>query len=192
MHAEQQPQSLSSEEDVVEISLPKDLQLQPSPPILVGSVGHDVDGGERAKDDLAPVNSGLFVSENGDRYFGDAVNGLKHGRGTLSCSRVNETYTGEFVNDKRHGFGVFEYSNGDKFFGQWKDGKKHGKGTYLRSGCNESYTGEWRYNRMHGPGTYVYADGSKFCGLWSNGKKHGEGSVFTGGQVSISLFDANK
>jgi len=48
---------------------------------------------------------GTFMSENGDKYEGDFVNGIKNGTGTLRL------HTGE----------IYE--------GKWKDGKRHGKGT---------------------------------------------------------------
>ncbi|XP_036790562.1 junctophilin-1 isoform X2 [Oncorhynchus mykiss] len=41
---------------------------------------------------------------------------------------TTETYTGEWKNDKRNGFGVSERSNGMKYEGEWLNNKRHGYG----------------------------------------------------------------
>jgi hypothetical protein len=40
----------------------------------------------------------------------------------------NGNYRGNFMDNKRHGFGVRTYGNGDVYEGLWKDGKREGKG----------------------------------------------------------------
>lgn len=32
-------------------------------------------------------------------------------------------YVGEYLDDKKHGFGVFEWGNGKKYEGEWLNGK---------------------------------------------------------------------
>jgi len=44
------------------------------------------------------------------------------GQGKLSWSD-NKFYEGNFVNDKRNGFGIFSWANGRKYEGHWKDGQ---------------------------------------------------------------------
>ncbi|MPC85230.1 Junctophilin-1 [Portunus trituberculatus] len=41
---------------------------------------------------------------------------------------VVETYTGEWKNDKRTGFGVSERTDGLKYEGEWYNNKKYGYG----------------------------------------------------------------
>lgn len=55
-----------------------------------------------------------------------------------------ETYKGEWRNDKRHGYGVIEFSDG------------------------YSYVGEWSENMRHGLGVATYPDGTKLEGEWKN------------------------
>jgi len=49
------------------------------------------------------------------------------GEGYMNGQMENK-YNGEFVNDKKHGEGTFEWENGDKYTGGWKDGKMNGEG----------------------------------------------------------------
>ncbi|CAL8343405.1 unnamed protein product [Merluccius merluccius] len=44
---------------------------------------------------------------------------------------TTESYTGEWKNDKRNGFGVSERSNGMKYEGEWLNNKRHGYGCTL-------------------------------------------------------------
>lgn len=49
-----------------------------------------------------------------------------------------ETYTGEWKNDKRTGFGVSERTDGLKYEGEWYNNKKYGYGVTtfkVRRGC---------------------------------------------------------
>lgn len=48
-------------------------------------------------------------------------------------------YVGEYIDDKKHGKGVFEWylihekrrPDGRKYVGSWFDGKQHGKGIFV-------------------------------------------------------------
>ena len=40
------------------------------------------------------------------------------------------TYKGSFMNNLKHGFGIYTMPNGEKHEGHWKDNKKHGKGNF--------------------------------------------------------------
>lgn len=58
-----------------------------------------------------------------------------------------ETYSGEWKNDKRAGFGVSERSDGLKYEGEWEGNKKHGYGaTTFRDGSREE--GKYKNNVM--------------------------------------------
>ena len=43
----------------------------------------------------------------------------------------NGSYTGEFLNGKKHGKGTFTWSDGNRFVGQWRNDKRYGEGTYI-------------------------------------------------------------
>ena len=55
--------------------------------------------------------------------------------------------TGEYVDDKKHGKGMYFWTDGRKFDGYWANGKQSGKGKY------------------------ILADGTIRIGLWENGKR---------------------
>jgi hypothetical protein len=40
------------------------------------------------------------------------------------------SYTGNWVDGKRHGFGTMKFSNGSVYKGNWLNGMEHGEGTY--------------------------------------------------------------
>jgi hypothetical protein len=42
-------------------------------------------------------------------------------------------YVGEYLNDKKHGRGVFTWKDGRKYDGEWKEGKQNGKGRYYNA-----------------------------------------------------------
>ena len=42
----------------------------------------------------------------------------------------NRHYFGEYFEDKKHGFGVFEWGDGRKYAGDWKNGKQDGIGQF--------------------------------------------------------------
>ena len=51
-------------------------------------------------------------------------------------------YTGEYFDDKKEGYGIFEWPDGKKYEGQWLNGKQHGKGTFFTP-PNEKIEGTW-------------------------------------------------
>lgn len=44
--------------------------------------------------------------------------------------RIGDTYTGDWKNNLRHGFGIQLWSNGNKYEGQWSEGMRSGQGVY--------------------------------------------------------------
>ncbi|KAI5616950.1 junctophilin-1, partial [Silurus asotus] len=58
---------------------------------------------------------------------------------------TTESYTGEWKNDKRSGFGISERSNGMKYEGEWSNNKRHGYGcTVFPDGTREE--GKYKNN----------------------------------------------
>ena len=77
-------------------------------------------------------------------------------------------YIGDFVNDKRHGFGVMEYYTGAKFEGQWVKGKKIFGTYYFANGGR--YTGGWKNGKQDGEGLFINENGVEEKQVWSEGK----------------------
>ena len=44
--------------------------------------------------------------------------------------KVGERFVGDFINDKREGYGVYYYAGGDRYEGNFKNNKKEGQGVY--------------------------------------------------------------
>lgn len=81
-----------------------------------------------------------------------------------------------------HGKGVYSWPHIQQCYsGQWKDGKRHGHGRhYFHSSTPEAaedpavpvgdyYDGEWKDGVMHGKAIYVDAGGEEHEGQWVNG-----------------------
>lgn len=59
---------------------------------------------------------------------GDWVNDKRHGWGKMTFVR-GLTYEGEWNNDKTEGFGVCVYENGDQYSGDWLQDHRCGRAT---------------------------------------------------------------
>lgn len=131
----------------------------------------------------------------------DGIN-IKYGWGrALFCNA--SYYEGNWVNDKREGFGVEIKPSGSYKIGMWKDNKLWGKAKYVnRNGC--AYDGDWENGKKHGSGTEIYVDSedkSNYQGDFKNDKKDGYGiyncaaysykGEFRGG-IFIALFIDNR
>lgn len=111
-------------------------------------------------------------------YSGDLVDGIRHGRGTLTFAN-GDSYEGEFISGFRHGRGVFTSERGTlNYDGEWRRGYRHGSGKerWLRSG--DRYEGEFANDAFHGKGVLVRgSSGAKYDGEFCNGLKHGFGRM---------------
>jgi hypothetical protein len=61
---------------------------------------------------------------------GDVLNGLRHGVGTLCCAKDETTYSGQWIQGKRHGKGRITYDSSEMSYydGEWIENKKEGFG----------------------------------------------------------------
>ena len=130
---------------------------------------------------------GMYVG----KYEGEWKDGLMHGTGTLSISRIARgylgfaspfgwklidqgKYVGEWKNGKKHGKGIRFYRAGlmnidkGKYEGEWKNGLEHGHGT-------RTWPGQWKNGKKH-EGIGIYWDAGKYEGEWKNGLEHGHGT----------------
>ena len=81
------------------------------------------------------------------------------------------SYFGQFLNDKAHGFGTFIEANGDKYIGQWENGKMSGFGK-LTFSDGEIYIGEFFKDKKHGQGMSISPAKDKEFSRWRYGKKN--------------------
>jgi hypothetical protein len=81
-------------------------------------------------------------------------------------------YEGDWINGRRHGFGIMTYTNGEIYEGDWINGRRCGfgimtypqkdneneEGDYARIyHTQDQYAGEWKQNKRHGWGVMAYS-----------------------------------
>ena len=68
------------------------------------------------------------------------------------------------------GVGIYTWADGRKYTGEYKDDKKHGYGEYSWAD-GRVYSGCWAKGKQHGLGIYQVKDSEKKYGLWEEGKR---------------------
>jgi len=120
-----------------------------------------------------PNGQGKINWVNGDWYDGEWVEGRISGYGSLFRNTGEEkswTYTGDFLDGKRHGKGKLVWSNGDYYDGEWKNGRYSGYGTqYVKNkeGFFETYEGFFLNGKRNGKGKLTSEDGTCYEGEWA-------------------------
>ena len=106
------------------------------------------------------------------------------------------SYAGDWLHNKRHGFGTQTYKSGKKYQGDFKDGRRDGTGTLWvpeKGKLRKEYSGQWKANKRHGVGVHFDAEGNKYEGNWANGKRNGRGKLFcANGDVYEGEFVADQ
>ena len=123
--------------------------------------------GERNEKGLRHGKGRFEFFWDGSVYEGDWVDDKRHGFGKHTWLN-GASYTGEYANDRREGFGTYVYPSGGVYTGQYKDNKPHGKGRHVFKGANDGdvYEGDHLNGLKHGHGTLVYNTGEKYVGEW--------------------------
>lgn len=106
---------------------------------------------------------------NSNIYDGEISKAKANGTGTMRYHRgIFVTYTGQWINGERHGYGEALFRDGREYTGEWKNDKIDGWGrmTIRRSLC---YTGHFKDNFPNGNGRMVNANGCSKEGIFING-----------------------
>jgi hypothetical protein len=102
-----------------------------------------------------------FTRQDGASFVGETnasseiYIGVPHGTGTFTLANGDQ-YRGQFLNDKRHGTGVFTYKDNSRF---------------------KKLTGRWVDGRIEGIGTLEFTDGSALSGYFKRGTSGFDGIV---------------
>ena len=98
-----------------------------------------------------------------------------------TTTKVNSdgVFWGKVVNDKREGFGVFQYNDLHLFEGNYSNDLKNGFGTFYFSN-GDKYEGNWVDDKRSGQGTYFFNNGDRFVGQFIDGKKTDNGTYSYG------------
>lgn len=110
------------------------------------------------------------------------MGGKMHGFGVLTVHN-GDKYTGEFVDNLFHGKGLYEYAayqsiGGEqvaaaRYEGYYVRGRKEGRGVYqMRNG--DVYSGAFVYDLFHGDGILKTANGDVSKGSFLRGKASGK------------------
>lgn len=116
---------------------------------------------------------GPFLYSNGETYTGQYQNGMRHGYG-VQISKNGIIYEGMWIEDVCNLYGRLIHPDGTIYEGEIKNGQAHGKGKSLAPN-GSSYEGRWIEGMMDGYGVEFLSDGSKYFGDFSNNLKEGKG-----------------
>ncbi|XP_029938420.1 ankyrin repeat and MYND domain-containing protein 1 [Salarias fasciatus] len=111
-----------------------------------------------------PTGLGVKEWNDGSRYEGGIVNGLKHGKGRFSW-RNGEYFEGYFYKDYRHGDAVYCWPTGHKFIGKFYLNRREGHGQHAFPD-GTTFQGLYHNDQRFGPGVMSYPDGRQDVGLW--------------------------
>mmetsp|Transcript_1732 Transcript_1732/g.4435 ORF Transcript_1732/g.4435 Transcript_1732/m.4435 type:complete len:237 (-) Transcript_1732:145-855(-) len=133
--------------------------------------GTNGEGGDGLKDD----SSKTVLYGDSSTYTGQMVNGKRQGHG-LWQSRGGQ-YDGQWQHDIQHGFGKQRWSDGRLYEGYFEDGKFSGRGkmVWTTPRGEMTYEGDYKDDVKHGKGKFTWADGRVYDGEWDKGKRHGRG-----------------
>ncbi|WP_166333201.1 MORN repeat-containing protein [Sphingobacterium chungjuense] len=127
---------------------------------------------ERALEEKEKLKAMAIQGPTGQtiQYVGDTKNGMAHGTGTGVWDATGGTYNGDWQQNKRHGYGVYNWKDGVRYEGEFRQDKREGKGSYYWP-SGERYVGLWKNNQRHGHGVLYDKDGNvSFDGNWESDK----------------------
>lgn len=93
--------------------------------------------------------TGSLKYANGSTYTGEFFEGSKNGYGHYISSEGYE-YVGDWVCGKQSGNAQVNYKNGDLYTGKLKDGLRDGQGELFQVSSNRNYKGRWAKDRLQG------------------------------------------
>jgi hypothetical protein len=124
-----------------------------------------------------------ITDEEGNKYKGDVVDGLRHGFGTILYAQTKDIYQGEFEDDYPHGAGKYIRAGGAKdgtFEGLWVEGRvdkvKKGRAKVV-DGNGDVYEGGFHHWKRHGQGVLNMSNGDVYNGQFRDGLPNGSGII---------------
>lgn len=140
----------------------KGILYRPDGTVFKGTYKNDIQDGE-----------GININKNGKIFKALFKNG-KVIRGSAIMYYLEENfnlmtfqyrYEGDYKNNKREGFGIFNMPNNDKYEGEFQNNKYNGKGKYIW-GDGSWYEGGFNNDQKDGKGVMYFDNGAKINGLW--------------------------
>ena len=103
-------------------------------------------------------------------FKGNCISGI----GIEVSQEGDYIYYGEFINNKKEGYGTIEWKDGSKYQGEFKDNQINGYGI-IKYPDNKFYQGEIKNSRMEGFGEFFWKDEKRYIGNYKNDKRNGFG-----------------
>ena len=118
------------------------------------------------------LNRGNIYFPNKGEYTGQIKNYMRDGKGKFTSD--DETYEGDWKEDKKEGNGIIIYKDGCKYEGQFKNNKIEGEGK-MSWKDGTYYSGEFKNNIFNGKGVLKGNNNHIYNGYFQNGIYNGEG-----------------
>lgn len=126
-------------------------------------------------------------------YFGNLdENNCRTGRGRTVSPDGMTSYDGEYLNDRRNGFGVCYYNNGSiNYVGNWTDNSRNGGGVGYRLSDGTMHAGKWDNNTPDGYGARFDRNGNLIdVSNYENGVRTGKSVSFDeNGNIVVSVYE---
>ena len=95
------------------------------------------------------------------------------------------TYTGEFLFNKKKGYGTMLWKDGQKYTGEFNNNQMNGYGI-IKYPENIFYQGEIKNGRLEGFGEFFWKKNKKYIGNYKNDKRNGFGTFIFKGDEKIN------
>lgn len=129
-------------------------------------------------------------------YFGNLdENNCRTGRGRTVSPDGMTSYDGEYLDDRRNGFGVCYYNNGSiNYVGNWTDNSRNGGGVGYRLSDGTMHAGKWDNNTPDGYGARFDRNGNLIdVSNYENGVRTGKSVSFDeNGNIVVSVYENGK
>jgi hypothetical protein len=126
-------------------------------------------------------------------YFGNLdENNCRTGRGRTVSPDGMTSYDGEYLDDRRNGFGVCYYNNGSiNYVGNWIDNSRNGGGVGYRLSDGTMHAGKWDNNTPDGYGARFDRNGNLIdVSNYENGVRTGKSVSFDeNGNIVVSVYE---
>ena len=181
---EEKTDNAEKADDSVEEVLSKDEieeDIEPDSKIIEGNFVPDEPQEEYVSKENPDCNVIIHTKSGRYAYFGDVdENNNRTGRGRTVTPQGLTSYDGEYLDDRKNGFGVCYYKEGNiNYVGNWVNGKREGSGVGYRLSDGTMHAGKWSDNSPDGCGARFDCEGNfiDVC-YYKGGKRNGKSVSF--------------
>ena len=125
--------------------------------------------------DYSPNGFGIYKNYLTNlKITGIFINNIFSGIGIEESGEGGYTYSGDFIYNKKEGYGKMQWKDGQKYFGEFKNNQMNGYGIIEFPG-KIFYQGEIKNGKMDGFGEFFWKTNKKYIGHYKNDKRNGFG-----------------